>query len=423
MIRRLADIAWITRRGLRHHAFSTAVTVFAAALASGLVMGVFSIQKQAREAFSGGPVGFDAVLGARGSELQLVLNTVFHLDTSPGNIPWSLYQEMRDDPRVELAIPYATGDNYAGFRMVGTTGEIFTRFEYAKGERFRFATGRAFEEGFAEAVLGSTVARETGLRPGDVFHPHHGVSFDPDAAHEDEYTVVGILETTNSPSDRVIWIPIEGIFHMDGHVLRGAGEEYHVHHHHGEDIPDEHKEVSAVMLAFRSPQLGFEMSMAMRRERDDATIAFPIARVMADLFDRLGWVHRVFAAVAYLVVVVSAAGILASVYNTIQARRREFAILRSIGAKRTTVFATIVGEAATIAALGALAGYVVMFVILTIARGIVLERTGVVLDAFAWHPALVATPLGMIGLGIVAGIVPAWKAYATDVATHLAPTQ
>lgn len=418
MIESLRAIFLIIRRSLRHHLFSTLVTVVAAGLASGLVMSVFSVQEQARLAFSGGRVGFDAVLGARGSQLQLVLNTVFHLETSPGNIPWSMYEEMRQDSRVALAVPYATGDNFAGFRIVGTTGELFSDFEYTRGKGFRCAEGRFFDEGFAEAVLGSTVAATTGLRVGDVFRPAHGVVVHAGHTHEVVYTVVGILEPTNSPSDRVVWIPIEGIYRMDGHVLRGAGEDYHPHP--GEEIADEHKEVSAVMLVLANPQFGFDLAMTINGERDDATLAYPIGKIMADLFDRLGWIHRVFEVVAYLVVAVSGAATLASLYNTINERRREFAILRALGARRSTVFASIVGEAVFIGAAGSVVGIGVCVGALMIAARIVRQQTGVILDAFAFHPVYVWAPLGMVALGAVAGTIPAIKAYATDPGRHLA---
>src|SRR5438874_8056484 len=120
----------LVRRSLRQHALSSAVTIVSVGLAAGLTMAVFAINNQTYEAFTGGQVGFDAVLGARGSQLQLVLNTVFHLETSPGNIPWEMYTAVQKDPRVALAIPYAVGDNYRGFRIVGTTEEMFTKFEY-----------------------------------------------------------------------------------------------------------------------------------------------------------------------------------------------------------------------------------------------------------------------------------------------------
>ena len=123
---KIKTIILLIRRSLRQHALSTVVTAGSVALGAGLVMAVFAIQQQSQQAFVGGPIGFDAIVGARGSALQLVLNTVFHLETSPGNIPWSIYQDLKRDPKVALAIPYAVGDNWYGYRIVGTTPELFT---------------------------------------------------------------------------------------------------------------------------------------------------------------------------------------------------------------------------------------------------------------------------------------------------------
>lgn len=410
----------IVRRSLRQHILGTVVTVLSVALACGLTMAVFSINAQTTRAFTGGPIGFDAVLGARGSQLQLVLNTVFHLETSPGNIPWRLYREVEADPRVALAVPYALGDNYHGHRIVGTTLDLFDKFEYSRGERFRIrAPGRVFDPELREAVVGSLAASRTGLRLGSRFNPYHGLSFDPDARHEEEYVVVGVLEPTNSPSDRVIWIPIEGIFRMGGHVLRGAGEAYAPEA--GTEIPDEHKEVSAVMLKLRNPQAGFALDQTINRQGRVATLAWPIGRVMAELFDRIGWVNRILALVSYLVMVVAAGTILAGIYNTMRERRREIAILRALGARRRTVSSAIVLEATAIAVMGTAAGYAVHLAIASAAAAIVRAQTGVVIDPFAHHPSLVLVPLAMVALGALAGLVPALKAYTTDVADNLVP--
>lgn len=416
----IAGIALIVRRSLRQHALSTAVTLFATALASGLVMSVFAIQRQTYEAFTGGDLGFDAVLGARGSQLQLVLNTVFHLETSPGNIPWAMYAAMKADRRIALAIPYATGDNYLGFRVVGTTDELFTAYQFGNGRSFEVEEGgRFFDSSRREAVVGSFVAARTGLGPGDTFSPYHGLTYSENSKHAEEYTVVGVLKPTNTPSDRVIFIPIEGIFRMGGHVLRGTGEVYQPQP--GVRIPEEAKEISAVMLKFKNPKTGFDLDMTINKQGKVATLAYPIGRVMAELFDKLGWLNRVLELVAYLVVVVSSAAILASVYNTINERRREFAILRALGARRATVFSSIVAEAASIAGLGAVLGYVVYLAIFSAAAIVVRMQTGVVLDVWSLHPALYWTPLGMLLLGAIAGLLPAYKAYATDVATNLTP--
>jgi putative ABC transport system permease protein len=358
------------------------------------------------------------VLGARGSQLQLVLNTVFHLETSPGNIPWSMYVAMSQDDGVELAVPYALGDNYQGFRVVGTTGALFERFPGPQGLRLE-PGGRLFEDGAREAIVGSVVAARTGLAVGQTFHPGHGLAAADDRDHDDEFTVSGVLAATNSPMDRVVWIPIEGVYRMSGHVLRGTGRNFRAEA--GQPIPDEHREVSAVLLKLKDPQAGIALDQAINRQGTRATFAWPIGRSMADLFEKIGWVNRILELIAYLVVVVAAGTILATLYNTMNERRREFAILRSLGARRGTVFSAIVLEATAIAGLGALAGYLVYAGILGLAFVIVRAQTGVVLDVFKLDPVLWWTPLGMLAVGVVAGLIPAMKAYRTDVATHLAP--
>lgn len=410
----------LVRRSLRQHALSSVVTIISVGLAAGLTMSVFAINAQTYDAFTGGKVGFDAVLGARGSQLQLVLNTVFHLETSPGNIPWSLYKEISEDSRVTLAIPFAVGDNYQGYRIVGTSEEMFTKFTYREGQGFVLKSGgRVFDESKKEAVLGNYVAEKLGLAVGATFTPYHGLQFSEREKHRDEYTVVGIMEPTNGPSDRVLWIPIEGIYRMSGHVLRGGGTNFRATPDAA--VPEEHMEVSAVMLKLRNPQAGFLLSQKINQQGKVATLAWPIARVMAELFDRIGWVSRILTMVAYLIVVVAAGSILASIYNTMNERRREFAILRALGARRATVFSAIVLEASTITTLGALLGFLVYGGILAAAFVIVRAQTGVVLDAFRFDPALWMTPVGMILLGALAGLVPAFKAYRTDVASNLTP--
>jgi putative ABC transport system permease protein len=413
-------LAYLVGHSLRQHALSTVVTVLSVALATGLTMAVFSIQQQTRDAFTGGSVGFDAVLGARGSQLQLVLNAVYQLETSPGNIPWSLYDAIRKDPRVRLAVPYAVGDNYLGYRIVGTTGEMFTRFQYQVGRGLVVQPGgREFDPAQKEAVIGSFAARKTGLKVGSTFQPFHGLFYDPQMKHEEVFHVVGILEPTNTPLDRVVWIPIDGVYRMKGHVLRGAGTEYEAKE--GVEIPDKDKEVSAVMLKFESPQDGFLLDQTINRQGKIATLAWPIGRVMTDLFDKMGWMSRVLMLIAYLVMLVAAGAILASLYNTLHERRREFAILRALGARKGTVFSAIILESSVIAGVGTMVGWVVYLAIFGIASWVVRQQTGVVLDLWRFHPSLVWVPIGMTFLGCFSGFIPAWKAYSVDVARNLDP--
>lgn len=421
-------ILFIARKSLRQHAMATAITAFSIALASGLAMSVWSLSRTSYRAFTGGSQGFDAVLGARGSQLQLVLNSVFHLDTSPGNIPWLLYEKIKADPRVRLALPYAVGDSFRGFRIVGTTDEMFTVYEPGPGQHLEIHPGgHPFDPWRQEAVIGSTVARRTGLSVGSTFHPSHGISADDDDPenadeteqqhHEEEYVVTGVLEPTGTPIDRVIWIPIEGLFRLGGHVLRGNGEPFTPAQ--DEDIPDEHKEVSAVMLKLQDPLVGFQLAQEINRGAREATLAWPIGRVMAELFDRLGWMNRILSLVALLTIIVATAASSAAIFNSLNGRRREIAILRSLGARRSTIFGAIVAESAAIAAIGCTGGYLAYGAILSTSFIVIREKTGVHLDLVTFDISLVWVPLLVIMLGSIAGLLPAVRAYQMDVADGL----
>lgn len=420
----LSALLLIVRRSLKQHALSTVITVISAGLGVGLVMAIFSLQQQTQRAFEESPVGFRAVYGPKGSELQLVLNTVFHLESSPGNIPWARYIALKEDRRrVEWAIPYLLGDNFFGHRIIGTTVDIFDVKFLSNDRRLSFQEGEAFDATRADAVIGSTVANLRDLKLGSTFQPYHGLAFDPNSKHAIDYVVTGILEPTNSPMDQVILIPIEGSFRMEGHALVGTNEKVY-HPQEMEQIPDIYKEVSAVLVQPRGHQAATELDFDLNRQDAEkvGTFVYPIDTIVAEFFRKVAWIADVLKLVAFLVVIVAAGSILASLYNTMNERRREFAILRALGARRATVFGAIVLESSTIAALGGLFGFIVYFVVFGAATWIVREQTGVVLELLHAHIIFLLAPLGLILLGAIAGIVPALRAYRTDVATHLLPT-
>ena len=395
----------ILYRSLRQHALSTLVTAGSIALAVGLLMVVWMVKAQSQRAFVETSTGFDAVLGARGSRLQLVLNAIFHLEASPGNISAADFEQIRRHPAVKAAIPLAVGDNYRGYRIVGTSENLFTQVEYARGRRYAVQPGgRVFAGTAHEALVGSFVAERLGLRVGDTFQPYHGLVFDPSHQHEEIYTVVGVLEPTNTPADRVLWIPLAGIQNMKGHDPKFATD------------------LSAVLLQLRTPQAGFMLDMMYNRQGNRLTFAYPVGAIIADLFGKIGWFDRVLALVAYLVAFVAAGSVLASIYASMSARRRDLAILRALGARRHTIFTAVVAEAAVIGALGALAGFVVYGALLAGVARIIRAQTGVAIDVLAMHPVLWIAPLAMIALCALGGIIPALKAYRVPVAETLAPT-
>ena len=160
----------IVLRSLRQHMLSTVITAFSIALASGLLMSVWVVKDQARENFTGVDSGFDGVFGARGSKLQLVLNSIFHLEASPGNLTWEQYELIASDRRVATAVPIAVGDNYKGYRLVGVTMNLF-EVEYREGKKYAVRDGYLFNPEKKQAVVGSFAAERLRLRVGSTFHP------------------------------------------------------------------------------------------------------------------------------------------------------------------------------------------------------------------------------------------------------------
>jgi len=393
----------IVYRSLRQHALSTVVTACSLALAAGLLMTVWVVKTQSQRTFTQTTAGFDAVLGARGSKLQLVLNAIFHLEASPGNLEWADYEQIKRHPAVKTAIPIAVGDNFHGWRIVGTVPELFYDVEFVPGKKYGLTAGRFFDQAKMEAVVGSFVAQQLGWKIGMTFHPFHGLAFDAQHEHEELYTVVGVLAPTNTPVDRVIWTPLEGVQTMSGHNPAAATE------------------VSAVLVQLRSPTAGFMLDLMYNKQGNRLTFVYPVGAIVGELFAKIGWFDRVLELIAYLVALVAAGSVLASIYASMNARRRDLAILRALGAHRCTVFGAVVTEAATIGTLGAVGGFAVYFVLLAVVSNVIRSQTGVVLDLAAGHNVLWICPLAMVALAAVGGVVPALKAYRIPVAETLAP--
>jgi putative ABC transport system permease protein len=188
----------------------------------------------------------------------------------------------------------------------------------------------------------------------------------------------------------VLWIPLAGLQNMSGHAAATASD------------------VSAVLVKLRSAVAGQQLDMLYNKQGDRLTFAWPLGTVLAQLFDKMGWFDQVLELVAYLVALVAAGSVLASIYN-------------SLGARRSTVFASIILEAASIAALGMVLAWGLYAVILGAVAAVIRAQTGVVLDPWAWDPVLVIAPLALVVLGALAGVLPAIKAYGNPVAENLAP--
>ena len=223
----LWKIAW---RSIQQRALASTLTGLSMALGVALVAAVLVIHGVVDRSFRRGAQGYDLIVGPKGSPLQLVLNTVYHMSEPVGKMPYRQYERVAFTrfplpdgdltERPAKAVPLCMGGNYQGFRVVGTTPEFF-ELEHHEGEYYEFATsggqGRNMEiNGYWEAVIGPTVARTAALEVGDTFQPRHGL--DPDRGEEHRpFTVVGIFAPTGTPNDRALFINIDGFWLMHEH--------------------------------------------------------------------------------------------------------------------------------------------------------------------------------------------------------------
>jgi putative ABC transport system permease protein len=449
-------------RSLTLRKTSTTLTATGVALGVMLVTSVLVLEHQVRTSYSNQGSGFPIVVGAKGSPLQLVLNTVYHVDRSPGLMPFRTYRELAAQNWVKLAVPYALGDAFHGFRVVATTDAIFDPSfrplpdlnltikegrplhsdtkavdaaileieEKAKSGAFATTSQPAEEhdhhEGTEtannEAVIGSVVADKLGLKIGDKIEPTHGVEGGKAHEHEETWTVVGIMAQTATAIDRVVFINLESFYGIDEHQA-------------GAVIPNTTDVGLSSVIVVPKSAIYKAMMLPALNKRADIQAVSP-AEEIRKLLTIVGRIDRIFLFVAIITVVVSLIGVAVALFNTMNERRREIAILRAIGARRGSVLAQVVGEATAIGVAGGLVGLLLCHLLIRVLSGSIAEASGFTPTAFGWTPLFTAEGAGvgsgppaevavLVGVFVVcalAGLLPAISAHRTDVASNLVPT-
>lgn len=482
---------------MRQRALGTFLTTLSVVLGVALATAVLVFQREGQRMFLQSDFGFQVLVGpTRGSPLQLTLNTVYHLDVSPGLLEYRVYEDLvRNRGTVRQAIPIAKGDTYAGLPIVGTVPRMFNftnddsdagpqpidtdpespnrmaSWNYRLGKSFELAEGRMFHPLRYEAIIGADVPRLAGLNIGDRFQATHGnpgPNERPDI-HDQVWLVVGQLARTGTAADRVIYIPLKSFFGIGEHEQAveainriRAGEEVGRLGSPGglrtrsntpratpsiEEIgrgdlvtvetPREQWLLSAIMVDVRSAPLAFSLMYAINNS-NRASASNP-AQVMREFFDTfMRPSSQVLLTIAGLVSIVAALGILVAIYNSVSARSREIAILRALGATRQRVLTVICLEAGLIGLLGSVIGVAVGLWLVSIGSAWVPENLGQIqalrwetalwVDLFGWWPMMkgrVWMPIellyltGVVVLSVLAGLVPALKAYRVPVATNL----
>ena len=398
------------------------LTLAAVALSVTLLLGVERIRRDAREGFATSVSGTDLIIGARTSPVQLMLYAVFRIGEAPNNIRWDAYRAIADHPLVAWTIPISLGDSHRGFPVLGTTADYFAHFRYGDSRPLVFATGKPFVDVF-DAVLGAQVAKELGYRLGDKIVLSHGIGGIGLPEHADKpFTVTGILERTGTPVDRTV------------HVGLAAIQAIHLDWQGGAPVPGfsiparfvrkfdlTPKEITAALVGLKSRAAVFKMQRYVDEYSGEPLLAVLPGVALDQLWQVVDVAENALLAVSGMVVVVGLTGLVAVVLAGLNERRREIAVLRSVGARPGGIFLLLVIEGLFVTALGCLAGIVLLFMLTAIAAPIAQSRYGLVV-----HPRLISLPelrlLTMVmAVGVIASLIPGYRAYRLSLADGLTP--
>ena len=397
-------MAW---RYLRFRWLVSLLTMAGIALGVALVCAVLALRHQSEQALSREAGLYDLVVGGKGSPLQLVLSSVYHLDSPTGNLPYSDYQRLHRDPRVLWAAPIGLGDNYAGYRIIGTESHFFDLPSREGRPFFQFDQGRAFQDRF-EVVLGSQVAKASRLAIGDSFAGTHGLVNVPGGeVHRDfPYRVSGILAPTGTAQDRAIFGTLESVWeiHETEDRLHSAIQ--------GNALlkGKKQREATAVLMRLKTPGLRLWMADEIQ-QYSDGIAAIPINEILRFQRGIIGPVQRALLIVAAAVVLVACLTVLTTLHQAAERRRRDIAILRSIGAVRSEVAALVFTEGLLLTGSGIALGLLLGHGGLAVAAGAIRDATGLILDP--WRiPQTELVALGtMVLCGAVASLIPAISSY------------
>lgn len=404
----IAQLAW---KSLKNRKTTVILTVVTIAISVMLLMGVERIRTQAKTSFANTISNTDLIVGARSGQVNLLLYSVFRIGNATNNIDWKSYQEISNQRSVKWSIPISLGDSHKGFRVMGTNQDYFRFYQYGKKQPLAFKEGKPFTQLF-DVVLGSDVATKLNYQLGEQLVIAHGISDKSFTRHDNlPFTVTGILNPTGTPVDKTL------------HVSLGAIEAIHVGWESGAHLgntPDakileQHqfkpKEITAFMLGLNSKIQTFGLQRYINNYNKEPLSAILPGIALHELWGMMSMAEQALLAVSVFVVIAGLMGMLTSLLTSLQERRREMAILRSMGAQPRHIFTLLVSEAIVITSFGIIVGLIGLYLSLGILQPIIQQYYGIAIELTL--PTLYE--LKLLGLvlcsGFIIGVIPAIQAY------------
>jgi putative ABC transport system permease protein len=425
----IAKIAW---KNSWFKPLNTVLSIILLTASVAIISLLILLQKQFEKQFSSNIDGVDLVIGAKGSPMQLILSAVYQMDAPTGNINYTDAKVWMNHPFVETAIPLAFGDNYRGFRIVGTTAD------YLKKYQAEITSGTIFKENF-EVVLGSEVARKMSVKVGDKFFGSHGDSQEGEVHDAHAYIVKGIAAPTGKVIDNLILCNIESVWAMHDHEEEAATEEeHHDHeegdghhheeatatadeHHHHEEAHDHDKndEITAVLIKLKN-KMGFILWPRLIAQNTKMQAASPAIEINR-LFSLFGIGLEALQYLAYGIMLISGISIFIALYNTLKERKYEFALMRVSGATRSQLLILVLFESLLLCVIGFILGTIVGRLGLYFISTSTEENYKMAFNPFEFAGKEEAILfLTTIFVGLIAALIPAVKAYRLNISKTLA---
>jgi putative ABC transport system permease protein len=398
------------------------LTVLAVALSVCLLLGVERLRSTVRDSFEQSVSGADLIVGARGSPLQLMLYSVFRIGEATSDMEWKSVQALAAHPAVAWAIPISLGDSHRGFPVLATSQDYFGHFRYGDRQPLSLAEGRPFLD-VLETVLGAEVAESLGYALGDRITLSHGNGQAGLAEHADKpFAVVGILARTGTPVDRTVHIGLDSMeaIHLD---WQGGA------HIPGLSIPAEYvkkfdlapKTVTAAILGLKSRAAVFAVQRYINSYKDEPLMAVLPGVALAQLWQVAGVGEKALLAVSVLVVAVGLAGLVAVVLASLNERRRELAVLRSVGAHPRDILTLTTLEGLGLTLAGAGLGFLLLTIQSFLLGPIIQARFGLMLRPTVPTVEELLLLGGVVVVGLCASLVPGWRAYRLSLSDGLTP--
>ena len=388
------------------------LTMLGIGVAVALILAVERVRLETRENFSNTVAGTDLIVGARTSPVQLLLYSVFRIGAATSNMRYDSFEKIRRHPTVAWAVPIALGDSHRGFSVVGTTPDYFRYIRHGRDEGLAFAAGMPFDARF-EAVIGAEVARQLRYAVGDRIIIAHGARDDGLSGHETlPFTVSGILARTGTPADRAVHVQLAAIaaIHVgwESGVRVGAAE---LDPDHAAQAALEIESLTAFFMGLKRKSDVLQVQRAVNGFPAEPLVAVLPGAALNKLWNLFGTLELALIGVSTMTVATGLIGMVVGLFSTLNERRREMAVLRSVGARPADVAALLVLESSMIGTAGALLGYLLLTGALLVLNPLLSATYGLSFSSGLPQQRELLALLAVVGLAFLTGLLPAWRAY------------